>query len=443
MTVVNPLRHPQTLFLGFPEDDIRLVAMREMVGESRVIGTSGFNELRGKDWDLLVAESVKLTDLDVPDHVYILAFNCEGMGRASGSMQSRFNGPAVLTSQEIYYLRDQFSQQLFLPSDSADAVTRLVQTETIPALKDASPMPHLNIRTGEPRRFRAKHCRAFLTDADDNVVAGEFLRAHSEALCWALPHASKHPSLWLMAALETWHQRDSKRFPDASPWRDNPRWMTVDEREAQFELQALKADWLAAEARYASLERDLTGRLMDARTAADKGMRRLLTEQGESLVIAVAEALERLGFKVIDRDSERVAGNLGKVEDLEIVDPSRDELTIIAEVKGYRKRGASQKDLLQLSNHATAFAVRHHRAPDRRWYIVNQFAQDVPDKRPTPLAAAKEHREVFADSGGLVIDTRCLFQLARDVANGSFPPESARRLLVDSRDVLEYTSADV
>ena len=84
MGIVNPLRHPQTLFVGFPDDDPRVARMGELVGEWRVLGAaSELEELRPQDWDVLIAEGVGLgVDWPVPEHLHVLAFGCAHLGMA-------------------------------------------------------------------------------------------------------------------------------------------------------------------------------------------------------------------------------------------------------------------------------------------------------------------------------------------------------------------------
>lgn len=440
MTIVNPLRHPQTLFLGFPEGDHRLSVMQELVGASRIISGDDFGEIRGADWDLLIAEGVDLNEVNVPNHLYILAFNCHGLGEAIGTSFGWGDSQGSPSTSTVYYMDDQFSSQLRVAIEVPDAIKRLVQSESVSELKDRSRMPYLNI--GMERRrggFSAKHCVTFLADADENIVCGEFQRSRSGALVWTLPYASRHPSRWLLAALGEWRRRKPDIFPESSPWRESPRWMTSEEMAVVAEQEELRDERQAAEIDFTARQIELAERTGLARVNADAGLRRLLTEQGEVLVTVVTDVLLEMGFTVIDRDQQRENEKLGKVEDLEVVDPSNSELRVIAEVKGYTKRGASQRDLAQLAEHAVAFTERNGKAPDRRWYIVNQCAQEPPDSRPAPLASVKEHREIFARSGGLIIDSRELFRMARDIEMGALTPEDARALLMNRTDILTYS----
>jgi len=76
--------------------------------------------------------------------------------------------------------------------------------------------------------------------------------------------------------------------------------------------------------------------------------------------------------------------------------------------------------------------------PDAQWYIVNQFRDRDPGTRPEILRGQDADVDAFADDDGLVIDTRTLFRLRKDVAEGSLAAEEARATLRAARGRLVY-----
>lgn len=443
MNVVNPLRHPQTLFAGFAASDPRLERMGLMVGESRRLEAArDLTTIRHADWDLLVVEGdgsgsrgfqTEQTNWvsHVGDHMFVLSFNAYRLGSAI----SGFNDGASAT---VWHGGQQYSHTLRLPEQLEGRLARLVRAELVPAVMEMPQVPYLEVHDGALEGYASTFATPFLLDADGHHVASSFRRSHDNmSVCWALPHISDYPELWLAAALEQWANRDPNRFPAASPWRARTKWMTMAESEVAQASQDLEAAHAEQEVRYHEEQRELETDAAIARSDAESGARRLLTMQSDPLVVAVREALQHLGFSVEDVDEGRDRESLAKVEDLQVMSPDHPGLVVIAEVKGL-PGGARQADIQQLGRHAAKFAVRNHKLPDRQWYVVNQFRADDPDTRETPLKSAPEAVRLFAIDGGLVIDTRCLFSLLRDVEGGALEKDEARALLMNSTGVLVH-----
>ncbi len=172
---------------------------------------------------------------------------------------------------------------------------------------------------------------------------------------------------------------------------------------------------------------------------AEQGPRRLLTAQGEELGAAVIAAFTELGFEVQDVDVERGRAGLARVEDLNLTCPDQPEVRILAEVKGYAG-GAKASDLIQIGNHAVRYTQRQGVPPDLSWYVVNQFLDRDPELRQAPLAGAVEDVTAFAQGGGLIIDTRELFQLTEAVSGERVAAKEARASLLGQRGVFTGTS---
>lgn len=434
MATVNPLRHPQTLFAGFKEDDPRMDRLVSLVGEFRLLSDpDDFRSLRAHDWDLLIVEG---TDLGAfiercDPYLHVLALGCRDVGMAVSDIQRG--------GSSTHFAGVQNSRTLRIPDALPPRVRRLIDSESVPLVNEMDAIPYLRSYHGSFERYAGSFCTPFLLDADGHVVAGSFRRSEgSKSVCWALPHTSASPELWLAAALEQWSQTYPKRFPSAAPWRHQSRWMAAEERGVADRQEALSADWAAQTARFRSQEQALAADAEVARGRAETGPRRLLTSQSEELVSAVVDALSTIGFDVEDVDRLRESGGLAKVEDLQITSPESRELRTIIEVKGLIG-WARQNDIHQLARHSAKFATRHGNLPDRQWYVVNQFMRDDPRSRETALASAPEAVSTFAEDGGLVIDTRELFAMSQDVHSGTLAAEAARKLLMDGRGVLRYT----
>ena len=125
------------------------------------------------------------------------------------------------------------------------------------------------------------------------------------------------------------------------------------------------------------------------------------------------------------------------MEDLRLSDPDEPAWTNITEVKGLTG-GAKLSDLQRFGRYAGLFLRRTGEFPKSRWYLVNQFLGADPDTRPPPLVGAEDDVQVFAEDGGLVIDTRELFQLVRAVEQGRIDQAAARRLLRSSTGVFQF-----
>jgi hypothetical protein len=93
-----------------------------------------------------------------------------------------------------------------------------------------------------------------------------------------------------------------------------------------------------------------------------------------------------------------------------------------------------------MARFAALQVVRTGVLPTTRWYVVNQFLNTDPDTRRRPLAGSEDDLAVFAEDGGLVIDTRDLFLLARRVDDGEMSTSAARLLLRRAAGVLHMSA---
>ena len=223
-------------------------------------------------------------------------------------------------------------------------------------------------------------------------------------------------------------------------WRTRPAWATLREATVRADLAVLRGERQRLLADLDARETALRSAETGAIAAADAGPRRLLTAQGAKLVDAVIDALETLGYVVenVDNEDTGVSGQ-PKVEDLRLKDPDEPERTNITEVRGYTG-GAKVSDLQRIARFAALQVVRTGVLPTTRWYVVNQFLNTDPDTRRRPLAGSEDDLAVFAEDGGLVIDTRDLFLLARRVDDGEMSTSAARLLLRRAAGVLHMSA---
>jgi hypothetical protein len=260
-----------------------------------------------------------------------------------------------------------------------------------------------------------------LVDLDRYAYAAIYEPPLGAKNCLYLPEVVTNLAPWLLQAFKLWSVELPDIFPFEPEWTKNPQWMTQDELvglqrvvDAQTE-----ADWMIAQARASVSAAESV--LSDLRRKADMSTRLLLTGGDDPLVDAVADALSELGFQVDNVDKALAPGQARK-EDLRVKDG---EWIALCEVKGYTK-GAKLGDISKLQNYATLFAVETGSPPSGIWYAVNAYRDSDPTGRPALLPGADEYIEVFAEVGGLAIDTRDLFLLLKAIETGALDRQSAR-----------------
>jgi hypothetical protein len=424
MHVIGEPPHPQALFAGFAPDDPAFEAMARLVATARTLDEGmDVSGLRIVEWDVLVARE---TDVRLPGHLHLLAMGC----LTAGMVQTATGASAV------HYEGSQPSAQMAVAQDLPDRLRRLVVGELVPWLQRQPRRPFLTTYEGMSRvgsaggSFGEGAARAFVRDADGNMIAGEFERGNNGyggGLCWVLPFVPERPELWLAAALDAWRIRTPQRIPALPGWRTRAAWQTKAERDAVAAVARLHEERSGLLTVLSERERLLEARAGSATIAADEGRRLLLTGQGPKLVHAVATSLTSLGFRVTDADSDLPEGT-AKTEDLRVADEDAPDWSNITEVRGYTA-GGKTNDLQRLARFASTFQLRTGAVPTSRWYIVNQFLEQDPDSRQTLLAGADEDIETFAEDGGLVIDTRQLFDLISRVEDGLLDAAEARATL--------------
>jgi hypothetical protein len=430
MVTIDGPSHPQVIFVGFEDDDPGLAAMRAVVPSWRV-GLDGLEDLRSVEWDIFVC---KEAGADVPVHMHVLAFNTPQPGTAL------VDGDACHLSRK----NSPLSSALDVAPDFTDeGLRRLVMSELVPWLRTQERFLHL----------QATHYMSYATgllpqsadsswsvrDADGYMLAGDFARTHGSARGWYLPFTPARPEQWLLAAMRDWHERTPDMVPAMPDWRSRPPWQTAPEVKAQTELLEFESRRNLTIDRLNAEELQVLAAIDQASVAANNGLRRLLTSQSDNLVDAVKDALTVLGFTVDDMDAQIEPGT-AKLEDLQVHDPTDTSWSNITEVKGYSNGGARTADLA-FERFARAFAIKTGAYPDSRWYVINQMFNADPDERPAPFAGGATDVAMFAELGGLVIDTRELFKLVSAVEAGELLPHRARESLRGATGVFKFVGS--
>lgn len=428
-TIGAPL-HPQALFIGFDKDDPAFIDMSKLVASAAIVTSPDYLErdFRLVEWDLVVASGSTSILRFLPGHLHVLAMN----GSPSGRLRLQEMGRVAEFAPD----GRQPSSTIHVDEGLSGELKALVVTEFIPWLQRQPALPYITeiaTWTAGPRTTadtRTLVGDVWVRDADDHPIAGAFPRfseSDGAGECWILPFLPDDPSRWLRAAISRWRDITPDRFSSLPAWTEDERWLTPLEMKLRGDLAALEAHRLEVMLELDKQQEAARSTLSQAAEGVGTDRRRLLSTQGDELVTAVAQSLSLLGFEVSDSDSQ-VAPGQGRTEDLQLRDPDAPEWTNITEVKGYAG-GGKTRDLLELARYADIYRLRHGDQPASRWYVVNQFMKQDPGSRPVLMAGADEDLEVFAESGGLAIDTRDLFDLVKRAELGQLNAAEARREL--------------
>ena len=249
---------------------------------------------------------------------------------------------------------------------------------------------------------------------------------------WVLPADVRRPWDWVAAAIQHWAVT-YRQFPLVGGWWEDPRWQTPEEAQAVQARTKLKDELRTTTARLEARVVTATADLEDAQREAAGGSRRLLTEKGDPLKEAVQAALERLGYRVTDRDMETPPDSGGKIEDLGVVDPDDSSVDPVIEVKGY-DHGVKAGDILKVARHLGR-AIGKGRTPSAIWWVTNHSRLLPPDARPLVLAGEDDTIDDNAegDTPLVIIDTRYLFLAIQAVEMGTATPAQVRASLRAAR----------
>ena len=379
----------------------------------------GWDVLRPESWDAVI--SLGSPPWGGSDRHLYLQFG----GRPFGFRKTDRGGASIS-------LRESMGRETYLPAVSPHGWREEIKNSLIPWVRRTEPP-----RSIFPQQFAAglEPFVPLAVDADGYALAAIYKPTNAAGVIW-LPDEALASREWILLALELWSEQQPDTFPACPDWSTRDEWMSIEELRERDRVRAAQQ---ALEDTVEELENALSEAkrsLRDARETADITVRRLVTGSGAELVAEVVATLTEFGFGVEDRDA---LGAREKLEDLRV---TSGEFVAIAEVKGVAK-GGSTTHLLQMSRFVKAFAKECGQYPSAQWYIANHFRDRDPDSRAPLLKGQDESSvETFGEDDGLVIDTRTLFRLRRDVAEGKVPPGAARELLMKGRGRFEYPQPD-
>ncbi|WP_440714213.1 hypothetical protein [Gordonia sp. FQ] len=436
MTVYGEADRPRVLYIRGPasRQDHESV-LRPLVGNLHVNLADGvFNArtiaVRWPSWDAVVLVGCVAVE-GLPDHLRVLQVG----GIPVGSWKGFINSSSA--AREATAL----GEELDVPEGLEPESRLLIKSSVLPLIREQLP-PRQCWRLPESAEEGARATTAtFLSDLDGHMFAARYTPDFGPDDVVYLPQGVDDDpeaiKAWAVWCLTQWSEADSDRFPELPDWRNDPEWRFPAERAAAEQVDTAKRALETAIATHEAAVKNAEAELYDVAAQVDATWRRLLTSTGDDLVGIVATAFERLGFSVTNMDD---AGTREKREDLRV---EEGDWLALVEVKGYAK-GASPRDLHQLHRFAGLFVqeTKGERQQDSLWYVCNQFRERDPRHRREILRGQDDDVNGFADSRGLVIDTRALYRLIRDVDAGKRQADEARQLLFAGVGRFSYQPLD-
>ncbi|GAA4560478.1 hypothetical protein [Pseudonocardia xishanensis] len=423
---------PWILAIGFASDDELVTALTKKHQKVTAISADSDPsvQVRESDYDIAIVNGH--TYRDPAPHLHVIQFGGGGEKRHSGpengqrryvadgnGWAGRLTGPDSEAPPEVDSLaRDSLASHLL--SESPRTLIRKHLSQGTAQVCDA--IAFVRESAGEPcAGFWLRHCPASDTSPE----------------WWWLPEDAPQKEEWIRAAFSSWSRKRPALFDGITlSWLEDAEWMTTDELSARRAIN--EAERELAEL-IAQKQKDLEQLRLDREAAeerASQGDRRLLTAQSNELKDAVADALASIGLRVKDSDVLREAEDLPLLEDLQV--STGPDWTAIVEVKGYSKSSGKTADFQKIARAATQFERSAGRAPDARWYVINQSFSKAPPDRPQVLAGAQMDLDEFVKDCGLVLDTRDLFRLLQAVKSEAINIEEAQRMLIGSVGRFSY-----
>jgi len=409
--IVGQKPRPRVLFV----DCVRgkeLDRVTALVPTSRAVTALVLPSVRQKEWDVAVVNGG--SEVPLAPHLFVL--------NVGGGDLGELHATGTIT---VWHRRNSLSTEFTVPSSLSPNIRALVENDLLPIVSGRSTNPVARQRPSSSGSKPATSISPFLGDPDGEVLAGRFKRPGRSSETWFLPEGVDIAA-WLTAALGEWSASRPDLTLEPQGWAEDPRWMTPDELAATAQVQERENELREATERLTALVAAAQQAHDQQRETAASGMKRLLTAQGEELVAAVVEALTAIGFSCQDMDAVHEKG--AKLEDLRVTDADDPSWVALTEVRGYT-RGAKVNDLMRLGRFITHYVLEQREQPAAVWYVVNSLLERPPTGRDQPLASHPLEVDEFATGGGLVIDTRELFLLWRDVASGALPAAAARARL--------------
>jgi hypothetical protein len=254
---------------------------------------------------------------------------------------------------------------------------------------------------------------ALIVDPCTNRPFATIFRRDSTGLGVAFfPNQSFRVFPWVELICAEWGKTDKDRFPNFGDWTKHPQWMITDEVVLSEQIDVLHTEKKELASKYDIEIGKLQETLLEMSAAANNGIRRLITSQGDDLVDEVGLAFIRLGFNVIKMD-DHVKDGSPKLEDLRIDDPDIEDWQAIVEVRGYSKSGGKTDDISRLARFARHYEVETGKSPHKRIYVVNGQTDLPPSQRQAPLISSPEDVNEFSEQNGLIVWSLDLFKFLK------------------------------
>jgi hypothetical protein len=433
--LLNEQPRPRIIVDTYGEDVAEVLAVLDQWPGT--VHTTQMHDVNWEEWDVLItdrqvaaAPAARPASRRVPDRVPVFVILQEFSGAGT-----TIDAPEETRGE---YLRWAWSKGAHLsqPEGLRPEFSALIQSSLLPDLLNRDlrdGLGHWGVEHIDHRALGTISVQPLVKASNGVMVAGTYTCTPNGVTNWVVP-ADTDFVAWLRLAFAQWTQELPERFPAAPVWEYGADWATAAEVGPVNAIAAADALLEQAQRDHREAVTEARGLLEAARGAADSGLRRLLTDDGNSLVAATIDALTILGFNVTDMDELHSAGQ--RHEDLQVSDT--DGWTAIVEVTG-SQRGVPQQKWHKLMSHLSAYLRR----PDSNrtavpWLVVNQERNQDPNAR-SGLWQESFHEEV-ADDLGLGIEGPGLFVLARRIQEGDLTPETARQTLRNQRGV--FTLAD-
>jgi len=389
------------------------------------------SSVRWKSWDSIVTIGRPYYLNNLPDsrEVRVVQIGGSPLGRFRGSTGGSSGISPDSSGPDSYNgLRPVFrpGHELLIPQGLSEERTNLVKRHIIPLL----PLyPDVRTVLYRPGSAEDVEWQPLLENADGQAIAVIYRPHRGAREVWYFPEeADQALDAILRVAFTEWNAQDPNRFPSSPSWTSDARWMSAEQQQRVLALRneidsaREQIDHLASAIREFEVKLDVLSGDVE-----QSPQRKLLMATGDDLVEAVAYALKAFEFDVVDLDA-LVSEGVAKTADLLV---SEDDWSAIVEVKGYAK-GAKSNDLMDVMKHRRAYERRHGCDAGSMWYVANIFRTQSPESRPEIFAGADDQLDSFAEPDGLVIDTRELFDLLKQVESGAVSPAAARAVLKNS-----------
>lgn len=389
-----------------------------LAGEAGVIPEGGARLVHESDWDLVVSFSATP---HFGSKLHVLSFGANALPLA-------YSGSSWATPQRSNFLTAR-SARVDSSIENID-LRRLLERSVV--ANDPGPGARFGFSGLPPKALK-------LVTVGEEEAPWAVMVVLDNRTIWALPNETTQHVEWLAFVLRFLNGIDAERFPAEPDWRLKDEWATPEVRRSLAEIAAVEREREQVIAALADREGMARDALAAATGTGAPLLVRLLTDDGEELAAAVAEAFRAFGFEARDMDDHHDAKNGAKLEDLRVRLPSGEGLdwTALVEVKGYSK-GARANDVAQvLGRPAMVYFQEEGREPDGLWHVVNALRGQDPSTRPRALSGASD-LVVLKANGGCLIDTRDLFRAWRDVEEGAATAEEIRTSLMAGRERWEW-----